>query len=207
MSTHSKVFVNLVDQLKKLPSIGKKSATRLAIHLVNQDNQVLQDFISSLQQAKDDLVRCEQCNNLSETALCAICTNVVRKTSQLCVVENIRDLMAIEETQQYNGRYFVLKGLISPIDGIGPDDIDLDKLVSLVKKEEIEEVIVAISPTYEGDSTVYYISKILSPLGVQISTLARGVSFGSELEYTDEVTLGRSITSRVPYTQIYNGTE
>lgn len=207
MSNQSKIFSDLVDQLKKLPSIGKKSATRLGIHLINQDKQHLQDLITALQVAKDDLRRCEQCNNISEGPLCAICSSPTRGKNQICVVENIRDLMAIEDTQQYNGKYFVLRGLISPIDGIGPNDIELDKLLDIILHQEIEEVIVAISPTYEGDTTVFYLSKLLSPYGIKLTTLARGVSFGSELEYTDEITLGRSISSRVPYTNVYKETE
>ncbi len=207
MSAQSKIFSELVDQLKKLPSIGKKSATRLGLHLVNQDKAVLQDLINALQETKDSLIRCKQCNHISETELCGICSSPTRNNGQICVVENIRDLIAIEETQQYNGKYYVLKGLISPIDGITPSDIELDKLLSVIVDQDMKEVIVAISPTYEGDTTVFYLSKMLADYPITMSTLARGVAFGSELEYTDEITLGRSITARVPYSNIYKETE
>lgn len=182
-----------------LPGIGKKTALRLALHVLTQDEQYAKEFTESVIKMRKHIKFCRDCFNISDAELCAICGSHRRDKRLVCVVEGIKDVMAIESTGQYSGLYHVLGGVISPIEGISPSDLEIDALISRVDKGEIKEIIMAISPTIEGDTTIYYISKKLKDSDVKISTLARGISFGGELEYADELTLGRSIASRRPY--------
>ena len=195
----SKLLENAVNEFSKLPGIGRKSALRLVLHLLRQDVEAVNYFGNSLIQLRNDIKHCKICHNISDTDICQICNNPVRNRSVICVVENIRDVMSVENTQQFNGLYHVLGGIISPMDGIGPAELEIESLVSRVEKDDIIEVILALSTTMEGDTTNFYIYRKLKDKEVKISTLARGVSVGDELEYTDEITLGRSLTNRVPY--------
>jgi recombination protein RecR len=195
----SKLLENAVNEFSKLPGIGRKSALRLVLHLLRQDVEAVNYFGNSLIQLRNDIKHCKICHNISDTDICQICNNHSRNRSVICVVENIRDVMSVENTQQFNGLYHVLGGIISPMDGIGPAELEIDSLVSRVEKDDIIEVILALSTTMEGDTTNFYIYRKLKHKEVKISTLARGVSVGDELEYTDEITLGRSLTNRVPY--------
>jgi recombination protein RecR len=195
----SKLLEEAVNAFSSLPGIGRKTALRLALHLLTQDEQHVQEFVNSLTKMRKQIKFCRQCFNISDSELCSICESHRRDRSLVCVVEGIKDVMAIESTGQYNGLYHVLGGVISPIEGVGPSDLEIDPLMSRTDKGEIKEIIMAISPTIEGDTTIYYISKKLKDVDVKISTLARGISFGGELEYADELTLGRSIASRRPY--------
>ncbi len=201
MSYSSKLIEKAVEEFSKLPSIGKKSAFRLVLHMIQKDKESVESFLHAIRNMKENLKECSTCFNLSDDVECAICSNIARDKTVLCVVESVRDVIAIEETQQYNGSYHVLGGVISPLEGIGVDDIRIAELIKRVHEANAKELIMALSPTIEGDTTVFYISKKLADTEVKISTLSRGVAFGSELEYTDEFTLGRSILSRVPYTQ------
>lgn len=199
MNYSSKLLEDTVEALASLPSIGKKTALRLALHLVNDEGGKGKRISNSILEMKAKIKRCKCCNNLADQEECHICTNQLRKKSIICVVESVRDVMAIEETQQYNGVYHVLGGVISPLDGVGPEDIALESLVSRISAGEVDEIIMAISPSVEGETTIFYISKILQSYDVNISLISRGVSFGGELEYTDELTIARSIQSRIPY--------
>ncbi|MBK8701441.1 MAG: recombination protein RecR [Saprospiraceae bacterium] len=199
MNYPSKTLERLVSAISSLPGIGRKTALRLALHLVQDKNDkasVLGNVLTSL---KEDVKFCKHCHALADDVECSICLTSSRKNGMLCVVENIRDLMAIEDTASFHGRYHILGGLISPIDGIGPSDLQIDSLISRIDEDKIEELIMAISPTIEGETTSFYISKKLADKDIRITTIARGVSFGGELEYADELTLGRSISARVPY--------
>jgi recombination protein RecR len=195
----SKLLENAVNEFSKLPGIGRKSALRLVLHLLRQDVEAVNYFGNSLIQLRNDIKHCKICHNISDTDICQICNNNSRNRSVICVVENIRDVMSVENTQQFNGLYHVLGGIISPMDGIGPAELEIESLVKRVDKENINEVILALSTTMEGDTTNFYIYRKLKDKEVKISTLARGVSVGDELEYTDEITLGRSLTNRVLY--------
>lgn len=195
----SKLLENAVNEFSKLPGIGRKSALRLVLHLLRQDVEAVNYFGNSLIQLRNDIKHCKICHNISDNDICQICNNPARNRSVICVVENIRDVMSVENTQQFNGLYHVLGGIISPMDGIGPAELEIESLVSRVEKDDIIEVILALSTTMEGDTTNFYIYRKLKDKEVKISTLARGVSVGDELEYTDEITLGRSLTNRVPY--------
>jgi len=195
----SKLLENAVSEFAKLPGIGRKSALRLVLHLLRQETEVVNTFGNSLIQLKNEIKHCNVCHNISDTETCQICQNPSRNDSVICVVENIRDVMSIENTHQFNGLYHVLGGIISPMDGIGPAELEIDSLVKRVEKNEVIEVILALSTTMEGDTTNFYIFRKLSKFKIKVSTLARGVSIGDELEYTDEITLGRSLTNRVPY--------
>lgn len=199
MTFSSKLIEKAVEAFASLPGIGRKSALRLVLHLLKQDKSTTEQFTAALTAMREGIRECRVCHNLADSEMCQICADARRDRSLVCVVESIRDLMAIEETSQYRGLYHVLGGVISPIEGIGPSDLHIETLEERVKQGEIREVIMAISPTIEGETTIYYISKKLRPLGVQVSAIARGVSFGGDLEYADEVTLGRSIVARVPY--------
>ncbi len=199
MTFSSKLIEKAVEAFASLPGIGRKSALRLVLHLLKQDKSATEQFTSALMAMREGIRECRDCHNLADDVICNICSDARRDRSLVCVVENIRDLMAIEETSQYRGLYHVLGGIISPIEGIGPSDLHIESLEERVKRGEIREVIMAISPTIEGETTIYYVSKKLQPLGVQVSAIARGVSFGGDLEYADELTLGRSIVARVPY--------
>ena len=199
MNFTSKLIQEAVEAFSSLPGIGKKSALRLVLHLMNQPKEITQEFSEAITRMRENIKTCSTCYNISDDEVCAICSDTRRDRSVICVVENIRDVMAVEETGQFRGMYHVLGGVISPIEGIGPADLNISSLVDRVQKENTREVIMAISPTIEGDTTIFYISKKLRELNVQVSTIARGVSFGGELEYADEITLGRSIVARVPY--------
>lgn len=186
-----------VGEFAKLPGIGRKTALRLVLHLLKQPDADVASFTDAITTMKRDVRYCRVCHNVSDSELCPICADSRRDSSQVCVVENIRDVMAIENTQQYHGLYHVLGGIISPMDGIGPADLEIDSLVDRVK-DGVDEVILALASTMEGDTTNFYISRKLAPTGVKLSVIARGISVGDELEYTDEVTLGRSIINRTP---------
>lgn len=200
MNFSSKILEEAVMALSGLPGVGKKSALRLAIHLVQDETQKAERIAQALLKLSKDIKKCKVCHNLSDEDVCHICASPTRKKNILCVVESIRDVMAIEDTQQFSGKYHVLGGIISPLDGIGPDDLTIDDLLTRISNDTIEEVIMAISPSIEGETTIYYINKLLANQNVKISIIARGVSFGGDLEYADELTLGRSIVSRIPYT-------
>lgn len=195
----SRLLENAVNEFSKLPGIGRKSALRLVLHLLRQDVEDVNIFGNSLIQLRSEIQHCKVCHNISDTETCQICANPARNESVICVVENIRDVMSIENTQQFNGLYHVLGGIISPMDGIGPSDLEIESLIKRVDSGKIIEVILALSTTMEGDTTNFYIFRKLKDKNVKVSTLARGVSIGDELEYTDEITLGRSLTNRVPY--------
>ena len=199
MNFSSKLIEDAVNAFASLPGIGKKTALRLVLHLINQETDVSEQFADAIVNMRKNIKSCQKCHNLSDTPVCNICSNPRRDAKTICVVENIRDIMAIEDTSQFKGLYHVLGGVISPIEGIGPGDLNIDDLVIRIKEEHVKEVIMAISPTIEGDTTIFYISKKLKDHNVKLSTIARGVSFGGELEYADELTLGRSIVARVPY--------
>lgn len=201
MNLSSKLLEDTVNVFSTLPGIGKKSALRLALHMLHQEEHSVNEFAATLTKMRKHIKFCRDCFNISDAELCTICTNPRRDRNLVCVVEGIKDVMAIENTGQFSGLYHVLGGVISPIEGIGPNDLEIDTLMRRVDRGEIREIIMAISPTIEGDTTIYYISKKLKDSPVKISTLARGISFGGELEYADELTLGRSIASRLPYEQ------
>ena len=188
-----------VSEFSKLPGIGRKTAMRLVLHLLRQDTATVESLGQSLITLKHEVKYCRVCHNISDTDVCQICASPSRDGSQVCVVENIRDVMAVENTQQYRGLYHVLGGVISPMDGVGPSDLQIDSLVARVEAGGIEEIILALSPTMEGDTTNFYIYRKLAHTGVKLTVIARGISVGDELEYTDEVTLGRSIMARVPF--------
>lgn len=192
----SALLEKAVSEFCKLPTIGRKTALRLVLHLLKTDLDGVNSFVTAVAQARTDIKYCKVCHNISDTEICAICSNAARDSSLICVVENIQDVMAIENTHQYGGLYHVLGGVISPIDGVGPGDVEIDSLVERVKAGGINEVILALSSTMEGDTTNYYISRKLSEYPVKLSVIARGISVGGEIEYTDEVTLGRSILNR-----------
>ena len=192
----SALLEKAVSEFCKLPTIGRKTALRLVLHLLKTDLDGVNSFVTAVAQARTDIKYCKVCHNISDTEICAICSNAARDSSLICVVENIQDVMAIENTHQYGGLYHVLGGVISPMDGVGPVDVEIDSLVERVKAGGINEVILALSSTMEGDTTNYYISRKLSEYPVKLSVIARGISVGGEIEYTDEVTLGRSILNR-----------
>ena len=188
-----------VEAFASLPGIGRKTALRLVLYLIKQEKGVTERFAEALTGLREGIRECRVCHNLSDDDTCQICNDQRRDRSLICVVENIRDLMAIEDTGQYRGLYHVLGGVISPIEGVGPADLNNDALLARLPGSDVQEVIMAISPTIEGETTVYYLSKKLHTAGVQVSAIARGVAFGGDLEYADELTLGRSIVARVPY--------
>ena len=187
-----------VGEMAKLPGIGRKTALRLVLHLLRQDETLTDTLAQSLIEARHEIKRCRCCHNISDDELCPICSNPQRDKSMICVVENVQDVMAVEATQQFNGLYHVLGGVISPMDGIGPNDLEIDSLVERVGEGGVSEVILALASTMEGDTTNFYITRRLAPTGVKVSMIARGISVGDELEYTDELTLGRSIVNRTP---------
>lgn len=191
-----------VSEFAKLPGVGRKTAMRLVLHLLRQDAAAVEAFGNAIITLKREVKYCKVCHNISDTDVCRICSNPQRDASVVCVVENIRDVMAVEATQQFRGLYHVLGGVISPMDGIGPSDLQIDSLVERVQTGSVKEVILALSTTMEGDTTNFYIYRKLEKFGVKLSVIARGISVGDELEYADEVTLGRSIVNRTPF----NGT-
>jgi recombination protein RecR len=199
MTFSSKLIEKAVEAFASLPGIGRKTALRLVLHLLKQDKISTEQFTSALSAMREGIRECNTCHNLSDSEQCIICTDPRRDRSLVCVVEIVRDLMAIEDTSQYHGLYHILGGIISPIEGIGPNDLNIETLTQRAQLGEIREAIMAISPTIEGETTIYYLTKKLQPMGVLVSTIARGVSFGGDLEYADEVTLGRSIVARSVY--------
>jgi recombination protein RecR len=201
MQFSSQLLENAVNEFAKLPGIGKKTALRLVLHLIKQDTAEVTQFSEVIAKMRNEIKFCSRCYNISDKVLCSICNNTMRKQDILCVVENIRDVIAIENTQQFNGVYHVLGGIISPLDGIGPDQLTIDPLIERIQKENISEIIFALNPTIQGDTTIYYISKKLKDNPVKITTIARGIAFGGELEYADEMTLAKSISNRIPVEQ------
>ena len=199
MNFSSKLLENAVNEMSQLPGIGKRTALRLVLFLLNQPKVQTKELSDSLSELVERVILCKNCHNISDSNTCEICSNPKREKSLICVVEDIRDVMAIESTGQFNGVYHVLGGKISPIEGIGPNQLNIDSLIEKVKKSEISELIFALSATMEGDTTNFYIYKLLDDHKIIITTIARGVSVGNELEYTDEVTLGRSIIKRIPF--------
>ena len=199
MNFSSKLLENAVQEISQLPGIGRRTALRLALYLLKQPKDQTLALSKSLNNLREFVMFCESCHNLSDQKLCEICSNLKRNKKILCVVEDIRDVMAIENTGQFQGIYHVLGGIISPMDGVGPKDLKIDSLVEKVKIGEVEEIIFALSATMEADTTNFYIYKLIQPYSVKTSTIARGIPVGDELEYTDEVTLGRSILARVPF--------
>lgn len=198
MTLPSKLLDDAVSAFSRLPGIGKKTALRLVLHLLKQDKEDVDAFTNAIDQMRHNIVFCKVCHNVSDTEVCGICASPNRNKAQICVVESLRDVIAIESTQQYNGLYHVLGGILSPIDGIGPEQLQIESLRERVKTTHAEELIMALSPTIEGDTTVYYIARQLMPFDVKLTTIARGISFGGELEYADEMTLARSIAKRLP---------
>ncbi len=203
MQFSSSLLENAVNEFAKLPGIGKKTALRLVLHLLKQEAVEVGQFSEIISRMRSDIKFCQRCYNVADADICSICANSMRKQALICVVENIRDVIAIESTQQFNGVYHVLGGIISPLDGVGPDQLTIEALIQRVRKEETEELIFALNPNIQGDTTIYYIQKKLSPAkddqsSVRITTIARGIAFGGELEYADEMTLGRSLQNRMP---------
>ncbi|HSV11445.1 MAG TPA: recombination mediator RecR [Hanamia sp.] len=194
----SSLLENAVNEFAKLPGIGKKTALRLVLHLLKKDVSDVKTFSDVILKMREEIHFCSRCRNIADKELCNICADRSRKQELICVVETIRDVIAIESTQQYNGLYHVLGGIISPLDGIGPDQLEIDSLIRRVNDEKTEELIFALSPNIQGDTTIYYISKKLKDIPVKITTIARGIAFGGELEYADEMTLARSISNRMP---------
>ncbi len=199
MEFSSKLLEKAVNEMSQLPGIGKRTALRLVLHLLRQPNDQTSQLASALLTMRNEIKFCKSCHNISDTSLCEICSNPHRTDDIICVVEDIRDVMAIENTSSFRGLYHVLGGKISPMDGIGPNDLNINSLVEKVKLGKIKELIFALSSTMEGDTTNFYIFKQIQDLDVITSTIARGISVGNELEYTDEVTLGRSIMNRIPF--------
>ena len=195
----SRLLERAVHEFSKLPGIGRKTALRLVLHLLRQPTADVEQFAEAVATLKREVKYCRSCHNISDTELCPICADQRRDASTICVVENIQDVMAIENTQQFHGLYHVLGGLISPMDGVGPGSLEIESLVSRVGEGTVKEVILALSSTMEGDTTNFYIYRKLAPLDVSVSIIARGIAVGNELEYTDEVTLGRSILNRTPF--------
>ncbi len=191
-----------IDELSKLPGVGKKTALRFVLHLLRQNKEQTLALGNSLIRLRENIMYCRRCHNISDTEVCQICSNTLRDQTIICVVENVQSVLAIENTGQYKGLYHVLGGLISPMDGIGPGDLQIDSLVERAEKEPIEEIIFALSPTMEGDTTNFYIQRRLSHLSIRLTALSRGISVGDDLEYADEVTLGRSILARTELKQL-----
>jgi recombination protein RecR len=198
MQFSSSLLENAVNEFAKLPGIGKKTALRLVLHILKQENSDVTRFSETIARMRTEIKFCHRCFNVADGDICSICANSMRKQEVICVVENIRDVIAIESTQQFNGTYHVLNGVISPLDGIGPDQLNIESLIHRIEKEQTEELIFALNPTIQGDTTIYYIQKKLNRPGLRITTIARGIAFGGELEYADEMTLARSLQNRLP---------
>ncbi len=198
MQFSSSLLENAVQEFSRLPGIGKKTALRLVLHLLKQDVNDVQHFGETIAKMRSEIKFCHRCFNVADGDICSICSNSMRRQQIICVVESIRDVIAIESTQQFNGTYHVLGGVISPLDGVGPDQLNIENLVNRVQKEETEEIIFALNPNIQGDTTIYYIQKKLQPFAIRITTIARGIAFGGELEYADEMTLARSLQNRLP---------
>lgn len=198
MQFSSSLLENAVNEFSKLPGIGKKTALRLVLHLLKQEPAEVGQFSEVIAKMRSEIKFCQRCHNVADGDICSICANSQRKKELICVVESIRDVIAIESTQQFNGSYHVLGGVISPLDGVGPDQLNIEALISRVEKEHVEELIFALNPNIQGDTTIYYIQKKLQGSAVRVTTIARGIAFGGELEYADEMTLGRSLQNRLP---------
>jgi recombination protein RecR len=205
MQFSSSLLENAVNEFAKLPGIGKKTALRLVLHLLKQDPSSVQGFGEIIIRMRQEIKFCQRCFNVADGDICSICANSMRRQELICVVETIRDVIAIESTQQYSGTYHVLGGIISPLDGVGPNQLNIEPLINRVHKDAVQEVIFALSPNIQGDTTIYYIQKKLFPSDAKITTIARGISFGGELEYADEMTLARSITNRLPVENYVSG--
>lgn len=199
MNFSSKLLEDAVNEFSKLPGVGKKTALRLVLHLLNKEQEEVDTFGNSIIRLRQEIKHCQVCHNISDSQICSICQSTKREKEIICVVEDTRDVMAIENTSQYFGVYHVLGGLISPMDGVGPADLFIDSLVQRVATTPVKEVVLALSATMEGDTTLFYLYKRLKDFQIPITTIARGIAFGGELEYADEITLGRSIVTRVPY--------
>ena len=194
----SSLLENAVNEFASLPGIGKKTALRLVLHLIKKDVSEVSAFSNAILKMREEIKFCSRCHNIADKDLCNICSNPSRRNDMICVVETIREVIAIESTQQYNGLYHVLGGVISPLDGVGPDQLQINSLLERIRTEKNEEIIFALSPNIQGDTTIYYIGKKLKDTTVKITTIARGIAFGGELEYADEMTLARSISNRMP---------
>ncbi|HEX4877359.1 MAG TPA: recombination mediator RecR [Chitinophagaceae bacterium] len=211
MQFSSSLLENAVNEFAKLPGIGKKTALRLVLHLLKQDTKEVTNFSEVIAKMRNEIRFCHRCFNVADGDICSICANSLRKQETICVVESIRDVIAIESTQQFNGTYHVLGGVISPLDGIGPDQLNIESLISRIQKEQTEEIIFALNPNIQGDTTIYYIQKKLAAFVAQsnhpfrITTIARGIAFGGELEYADEMTLARSLQNRLPVENYVSG--
>lgn len=198
----SKLLESAVSELSRLPGIGKKTALRLALHILKEDERFAENLGNSVIKMRNEIRFCKKCHNISDSDICEICSNPKRDNSTVCVVEDIRDVMAIEKTSQFTGLYHVLGGIINPIEGIGPNDINIAQLVKRVNTNDVNEIILALPATVEGDTTNYYIYKLIREFDVTVTTIARGVAIGDDLEYTDEITLGRSIINRLPFSEL-----
>ena len=198
MQFSSSLLENAVNEFARLPGIGKKTALRMVLHLLKQNENDVQQFSEVIAKMRSEIKFCQRCFNVADGDICSICANSMRKQEVICVVENIRDVIAIETTQQFNGTYHVLGGIISPLDGVGPDQLNIESLIHRVQKEKTEELIFALNPNIQGDTTIYYIHKKLHNHPIRVTTIARGISFGGELEYADEMTLARSLQNRLP---------
>lgn len=205
MNYPSKILENAVYEISQLPGIGKRSALRLVLHMLRQEKDDIKRLAFSINQLVEEIQYCSQCYNISDVTLCEICSNPSRDETTLCIVEDVRDVMAIENTGQFKGLYHVLGGIISPMDGIGPTQLNIASLIDRIKQDTVNEIIFALSSTMEGDTTMFYIYKALKGIELKISTIARGISVGDEIEYTDEITLGRSLLNRVSYEQTLKG--
>ena len=202
MQLPSALLEQAVNEFSKLPGIGKKTALRLALHLLKQDADKVKAFGEAVIRMREETRFCQRCHNISDSLLCGICSNPMRKQDQICVVETIRDVIAIENTQQFSGTYHVLGGVISPLDGVGPDQLNIESLLERAAGGGINEIIFALNPNIQGDTTIYYIQKKMRPANIRFTTIARGISFGGELEYADEMTLARSLQHRMPVEQL-----
>ena len=198
MQFSSSLLENAVNEFAKLPGIGKKTALRMVLHLLKQDETATENFSETIARMRREIKFCQRCHNVSDADICSICANSLRNQRIICVVENIRDVIAIENTQQFSGTYHILGGVISPLDGIGPDQLQIESLISRLAKEQTEELVFALSPNIQGDTTIYYIQKKMTHMPCRVTTIARGIAFGGELEYADELTLGRSLQNRMP---------
>ncbi|MGN6416415.1 MAG: recombination mediator RecR [Pseudobacter sp.] len=198
MQFSSELLEKAVNEFARLPGIGKKTALRLVLHLLKTETEKVESFGEAILRMRQEIRFCQRCFNVSDRDICTICANPLRKQELICVVESIRDVIAIENTQQFSGTYHILGGIISPLDGIGPDQLNIEALVQRIKNDKPQEVIFALNPNIQGDTTIYYIQKKLQDLPVKVTTIARGISFGGELEYADEMTLARSISNRLP---------
>jgi recombination protein RecR len=198
MQFSSTLLENAVNEFARLPGIGKKTALRLVLHLLKQEAAQVQGFGETITRMRQEIKFCQRCFNIADADICSICSNSLRRQDMICVVENIRDVIAIESTQQYNGTYHILGGVISPLDGLGPEQLHIEPLLNRILKEDIQELIFALNPTIQGDTTIYYIQKKLPSSSLRVTTIARGIAFGGELEYADEMTLAKSISNRLP---------